>query len=111
MIALSRVNVPWCQASRLYLVRQRPCKLSEGDDPGRTPIDAQCTARALVLVDQKEPFCSFALARVSNITALRNGVERKVVNALPRTDVDAAFAQDAFGLIYVQKLLGLDLRQ
>ena len=36
-------------------------------------------------------------------------VQRQVVNAFPRTDVDTALAQDAFRLVDVEKLLGTQL--
>ena len=44
----------------------------------------------------------------SVLTASVIALDRDHVDALPRADVDAAFAEDAFGLVDVEELLRLD---
>ena len=79
----------------LGLIGEASCELAKRDDAGRTAIDAQRTSRALVLVHDEEALVGGVLARVVHVDTFSDGVDREVVDALPRADVDAAFAENA----------------
>ena len=50
---------------------------------------------ALVLVDQEEALVLDLLTGVGDVDSLGDGVDRQIVDALPRADVDATLAEDA----------------
>jgi hypothetical protein len=78
---------------------------TQDDDPGRTSVDAKGATGTYVFINDKDNVVVRILAGLVRIDCLFDRVGREHMNALPRTDVDAAFAHDAFGLIDVQKLL------
>ncbi len=92
----------WVAGSR------RNTKFAEHDDTGWATIDAQGASCTDVVVDHED----HAVRRISarHLRALRVDDCRWAhhVNALPRADVNATLAQDAFALIDVDELFGLD---
>ena len=82
--------------------------LAEDDDPGRAAVDAQRTASADVVVDQKDHVVAGIDAGELGTLGLGDGRRLHHVDALPRADVHAALAHDALGLIDVDELLWLD---
>ena len=82
--------------------------LTHDDDAGRTAIDAQPTARANVLVNNENHMILGVDAWLIGVNGFNHCLCRQHVDAFPGTNVDAAFAHDAFGLVDVQKLFGFD---
>ena len=80
---------------------------AEDDDAGGAAVDAECAAGADVFVDDEEDVVFGVVAGLVGVDGFVDGVGGEHVDAFPRADVDAAFAEDAFGLVDVQELLGL----
>jgi hypothetical protein len=110
-ISLAGVELPrtTIESVLLCLLSKRTLELAEGDDPSRAAVDTERAASAFILVDNKEPPIGDVLGGVINVDRLGDGVEGQIENAFPRTDIDAAFTQYAFGLVNVKKLLGSEL--
>ena len=99
MVVGTHVIVAGCRSSTGF---------TEDDDPGRAAVDAERAARANVVVDREHE--GVRRVRPWLLSADRFGHGRRVdhVDALPRTDVDAAFTGNALGLVDVNELLRLD---
>ncbi len=82
--------------------------LAHDDDSGWASINAKSTASAHVFVDDKDDVIIRIGARGYHVDRIGDGASGKHVDALPRANVDASFAHDAFRLVDVEKLLGLD---
>src|SRR5204862_8065916 len=78
------------------------------DHASGAAVDAQGAAGADVFVDDEEHVVLGVVAGLVGVDGFVDGVGGQHVDAFPRADVDAAFAQDAFGLVDVQELLGFD---
>ena len=87
---------------------RRNTNFAEHDDTSWATIDAQGASCADVIVNHED----HAVRRIStrHLSALRIDDCRWVhhVNALPRADVNATLAQDAFALINMDELFGLN---
>jgi hypothetical protein len=81
--------------------------LAEDDDAGGATVNTQRTAGADVIVDEEHGLIAGILAGEFGSEGLGDGIGANKVNALPRTDIDASFTGDAFGLINMDELLGL----
>jgi hypothetical protein len=88
------------------LVGQGALELPESDDIGGTSVDAESAPGALVLINDEEPEILRVIPRMVDVDAFIDRIEREVVDALPRANVDASLANDALRLIDVEKLLG-----
>ena len=99
MLVISHVlvAVAWCNAG-----------LTHDDDAGRATVDAESASCADVFVDHKDHVVVGIGAGRDHVRRVFNRASRKHMNALPRADVDAAFAHNAFGLVDVEELLRLD---
>src|SRR2546425_4242441 len=84
--------------------------LAAGDHAGGAAVDAQRAAGADVFVDDEGDVVGGVFAGLFGVGRIRDGVDGDHVDAFPGADVDAAFAEDAFGLVDVEELLGLDRR-
>ena len=77
-----------------------------------TPVGQRSTheraPRADVLVDDERDVVTRIFTRLLGVHRVGDRVDRHHVDALPRTDVDAALAEDALRLVDVQELLRLD---
>jgi hypothetical protein len=82
--------------------------LTHDDHAGWATINAKTTTSAHVFVDDENDMIVGIGSGRNDVDGVSNGAGRKHVNALPRANVYAAFAHDAFGLVNVEKLLGLD---
>ena len=81
---------------------------AQDDDAGGAAVDAQGAAGADVFVDDEEHVVFGVVAGLVGVDGFFDGGGGEHVDALPGADVDAAFAEDALGLVDVQELLGLD---
>src|SRR5205814_2641220 len=77
---------------------------------GGAAVDAEGAAGADVLVEEEGVVVGGVLAGLFGVGRVGDGVDGDHVDAFPGADVDAAFAEDAFGLVDVEELLGLDRR-
>src|SRR5256886_12575889 len=84
--------------------------LAEDDHAGGAAVDAQGAAGADVFVDDEGDVVGGILAGLFGVGGVGDGVDGDHVDAFPGADVDAAFAEDAIGLVDVEELLGLDRR-
>jgi hypothetical protein len=82
--------------------------LAHDDDSGWASINAKSTAGAYVFVDNENHMIIRIGARGDDVDRIGDRTGRKHMNTLPRTNVDASFTHNAFGLINVEELLGLD---
>ena len=85
--------------------------LAEDDHTGRAPINAECTARAHIVVDGEDDVILRIESWLFSSDGFVDSARRDHEDALPWADVDAALAHDALGLIDVNELLGLDGRR
>src|SRR5205814_456847 len=83
---------------------------AQDDDAGGAAVDAECAAGADVFVDDEEDVVFGVVAGLVGVDGVVDGVGGDHVDAFPGADVDAAFAEDALGLVDVKELLGLDRR-
>ena len=83
-------------------------ELAEDDDTGGATINAEGASGADVVVDGEDDMVVRVFAGLFGADRIVDGIGGDHVDALPRADVDAAFAGDAFALIDVDELLGLD---
>src|SRR4030095_12425829 len=74
-------------------------ELAEDDDAGGAAVDAQGAARADVFVDDEGDVVGGVFAGLFGVGGVGDGVDGDHVDAFPGADVDAAFAEDAFGLV------------
>ncbi len=81
---------------------------AEDNYPCRAAVYAQGAACADVVVDGENDLVVGVDARQFGVDGIVDGVWGDHENALPGANVDAAFAHDAFGLINMYELLGLD---
>ena len=84
--------------------------LAEDDDAGWTPIDAQSATGTDIVVNSENHVVGRIDAGLFGADGFIDGIRRHHVDALPRTDVDAAFAHNALGLVNVDELFWLDGR-
>src|SRR3954451_13725003 len=77
----------------------RRTHLAQDDHAGRTPVDAQRTTGADVVVDDEDDVVARILTRLFGVGGVRDGIRVDHVDALLRADVDAALAHDALGLV------------
>lgn len=96
---VSRVGVP---------IRGRLTDLTEYDDACRAAIYTQRTSGTDVVVDDKYHVVTRVGAGIFGPLSFDDCVRRDHVDAFPRADVDATFAQDTFGLIDVYELFWFD---
>lgn len=82
--------------------------LAHDDDSGWASINAEPATGANVFVDNKDHVIIRIGAWGDDVNRVGDSSGGKHMNALPRTNVDTSFAHDAFGLVDVKKLLGLD---
>ncbi len=92
----------------LVAVARCDAGLAHDDDAGRATVDAQTTTGTYVFVDHENHVIVGVGAGGDHVRRILDGAGRQHVNALPRADVDAAFAHDALGLIDVKELLRFD---
>ena len=79
------------------------------DDHARwAPVDAEPAAGADILVNDEDDVVAGVGPGQLGINGVADRVRRQHVNALPRTDIDAALTHDALGLVDVKKLLRFD---
>ena len=83
-------------------------ELSEDDHAGGAAVDAERTAGADIVVDGEDDVIVGIFTGLFGTDGAVDGIGGDHVDALPRADVDAAFAGDAFALIDVDELLRLD---
>jgi hypothetical protein len=103
------VGVPMLVVSHvLVAIAGSNAGLAHDDDSGWASIDAKSTTSAYVFVDNEDHMIIGIGAWGDDIDRIGNGAGGKHVNAFPRANVNASFAHDAFGLVDVEKLFGLD---
>src|SRR5690349_9667348 len=83
-------------------------EFAEDDDAGGAAVDAEGAAGADVFVDDEGDVVFGVFAGAFGVGGGGDGVDGDHVDAFPGADVDAAFAEDAFGLVDVEELLGFD---
>ena len=86
--------------------RRWPC-LTEDDHPGWAAVDAESASGANIVVDDEHDIVGRVISGAFSSFRLGDGVRLHHMNALPRTNIDAALTHDAFGLVNVNELLWL----
>jgi hypothetical protein len=88
----------WCWSS----------SFSKNDDASGASINTKCATRAHVVVDDEDHIVVRVISRQFGVICFCNSVRSDHVDALPWANVYATLAHDAFTLINVNELLGLD---
>jgi hypothetical protein len=82
--------------------------LSEDDDTSRAPVNAKRAPGTDIVVNEEDRVVAGISAGQFGSESLIDGGSANQMDALPRANIDTAFAGDAFGLVDVDELLGLD---
>ena len=77
----------------------RVADLAQDDHTGRTAIDTQCAPGAHVVVDRKDDIVGWIETGLFGSDRFIDSRGRHHMDALPRANIDTAFAHDALGLI------------
>src|SRR5690606_17289763 len=106
-VTLARVEVPrpLVETELGGLLGEGALESAQRDHTGGASVDAKLAPGAFVLVDDEESVVGRLLGGVVDVHRLRDGIQRQVMDALPRANVDAPFAEDALRLIDVEELL------
>ena len=83
-------------------------EFAKDNDASGATIDTKCTAGADIVVDGEDHVVVGVFTWLFGANRVSDGIGGNHMDALPRADVDAAFAGDAFALINVDELLGFD---
>jgi hypothetical protein len=83
-------------------------KLAQNNDAGGATIDAKSTAGADIVIDGEYHVVVGVFTWLFGANRVSDGIGGNHMDALPRADVDAAFAGDAFALINVDELFWFD---
>jgi len=81
---------------------------TQNDYPSGAPVDAECTPGAGIVVDGEDYVVAGVVTGKFGAVGFSDGPGLHHVDAFPWTDVDAAFAHDAFGLVDVNELFGFN---
>jgi len=92
---------------RVSLARSNP-SLAHDDYTCGTAVHAKTATGAHIFVHNEYNMVHWVGSRLVCVYRFGDGVGGKHVNALPRANINAPFAHDAFGLIDMQKLLWFD---
>lgn len=82
--------------------------LSKDDDTCWAPVDAKGATGADIVVDEEDGMVAGIVSWQFGPKGLINRRSANQVDALPWADIDTAFAGNAFGLVNMNELLGLD---
>ena len=92
----------------LISIARSNTSLAHDDDSGWTTINTESAAGANVFVDDKHDVIIRIGSWGNNVDGIGDRGSGEHVNALPWANIDATFAHDAFRLVNVEKLFGLD---
>jgi hypothetical protein len=84
---------------------------AECDDAGGASVNAQSAASTHIVIDDEDCVISRVKAREIGVDCLIDCLDRYVMYAFPGTNIDASFTLDAFGLIDIDELFGLNRRR